>query len=89
MKIIRMLNRNNNQILTHVLDLTQSKIRATDLIRKTNTNHGRIKNILYKLTSTEMVVKFDNFYVITPKGRLYLENWKKFYDFSQSFGLEI
>ena len=83
------MNRNNNQLLTQVLEHTKSKISVSGLIRNTGTNHSRIKIILCRLLDTDLIVRFERDFVITNKGRVYLENWKKFYDFSQTFGLEL
>lgn len=84
-----MIYRNNQQIISQVLDHTQSKVTATKLIQKTNSNHKTIKTILEKLTSTNMVIKFENSFVITQKGRVYLDSWKKFSALSNAFGLEL
>jgi predicted transcriptional regulator len=81
--------RNSGQIVTEVLENTQSKINVSSLLRKTNTNYGSLKNLLEKLTKNDLVVKFDGDIVITDKGRQFLEQYKKFYKMANSFGLEL
>ena len=83
------MNRDKTHMLVLVLEHTQCSIPTTKLISKTNTNHKRLMNLLDNLTCSKMVVSFDNTHVITEKGRVYLESWKKFHDFAQSFGLDI
>jgi len=45
------------------------------------------------LTGAGLINKIEydgkNTFVITPKGRQYLESYEKFSDFSESFGLEL
>ena len=81
--------RSKQQVICEVLQCTESQISASSLTRKNNLNHSKLKNILGKLTSTNLVVKFENNYVITEKGRVYLEKWKDFSNLASSFGLEI
>ena len=46
-----------------------------------------------KIVSTGLVteIKSDgrNIYVITDKGQMFLEEYKKFWNFAQDFGLEL
>lgn len=81
--------RNNQVILGKVLECTESKIGISEIISKSNTNYGRIKPLLLKLVDSEMLIKIEKEYVITEKGRVYLETWRKFHSLSQSFGLEL
>ena len=81
--------RDNTKLLALVLDNTQSKIAITKLQAVTNTNHSRLKLLLTKLVSSELIVSFDNKHVITEKGRIMLESWKKSNYLAESFGLEI
>ena len=83
------MNRNNNQILNLVLDNTQNKITTSSLLQKTNINHSRLKKITEILIHKKLVIKFEKNYVITEKGRIYLEKWKNFVNLAESFGLEI
>jgi len=81
--------RDNTKLLALVLDNTQSEIAITKLQMITNTNHSRLKLLLTKLVSSELIVSFENKHVITEKGRVMLESWKKFNYLAESFGLEI
>ena len=83
------MNRNHNQIINQVLEIAQVHTSASDLILKTRSNHPRIKKITSLLIDKQLLVKFKKNYVITEKGRVVLENWKKFNNLAESFGLEI
>ena len=89
--------RSHQQIVSDVLTITQdanrSGIAITVLCQKANQSHSRLRNLLTKLTSSGLVNKIEydgrNVFVITPKGKLFLEEYKKFHEFASSFGLEI
>jgi predicted transcriptional regulator len=81
--------RNTQEIICNVLECTESSIKVGDLIRKTNTNHTKIKKFLGKLIDCNLIVSFENNYLITENGRKYLESYKKFSTLSESFGLEL
>ena len=89
--------RNSNQIIYDLLVKTdesgQEGIKTTALLSKSNLSHGRMQTFLSTLTGSGLInqIKFDgkNTFVITEKGRLYLEEYKKFSDIADSFGLEI
>jgi predicted transcriptional regulator len=53
----------------------------------------RLEKFVSNLTGAELVNKIEydgkNVFVITPKGRQYLEQYKKFSDVADSFGLDI
>ena len=83
------MNRSNTQMLSLVLQHTQSEIGTTKLLRATNTNHSRLKYLVGKLTTANLIVSFENKHVITEKGRIVLESWKKLNDLAETFGLEI
>jgi predicted transcriptional regulator len=72
-----------------VLECTESTIKVADLIRKSNTNHQKMKKFLGKLIDCKLVTSFENGYLITDDGRKYLESYKKFSKLSESFGLEL
>jgi len=71
----------------------QEGIKTTSLIAKANLPHSRLSKFLTNLTGSGLInkIEFDgkNTYVITPKGRQYLESYLKFADVAQSFGLEL
>ena len=86
--------RNSTQIICDLLVATkecgQEGIKTTALLSKSNLSHSRLKNFVSRLTSSGLMdVKFGKNYVITEKGIIFLEEYKKFYEFAGSFGLEI
>ena len=89
--------RSHQQIVSDVLTITQdanrSGIAITVLCQKANQSHSRLRNLLTKLTSSGLVNKIEydgrNVFVITPKGKQYLEQYQKFADVAESFGLEM
>ena len=89
--------RSSNQILCELLAATQNSgqygIQITSLCQKGNLAHGRLRIFLSKLTSSGLVnqIKFDgkNTFVITPKGKLFLEEYSRFHELANSFGLEM
>jgi len=89
--------RNSTQIVCDLLTVTQNSgqygIAVTPLCQKGNLSYNRLRNILSKLTGSGLVnqIEFDgrNTFVITEKGKLFLEEYKKFHEFASSFGLEI
>jgi len=89
--------RNTTQIVSDLLTITESTdrngIAVTALCQKSNLSHGRLQNFLSTLTGSGLIntIKYDgkNTFVITEKGKLFLEEYKKFHEFASSFGLEI
>ena len=89
--------RNSTQITCDLLTVTQDSgqngIAVTPLCQKGNLSHSRLRNILSKLTGSGLVNEIEvdgkNTFVITEKGRLFLEEYKKFHEFANSFGLEM
>ena len=89
--------RTTPQIFCDLLTVTQNSgqkgIAITPLCQKGNLSHSRLRNILVKLTGSGLIneIKFDgkNTFVITQKGRMFLEQYQKFHDFAGSFGLDM
>mgnify|MGYP000017128176 FL=1 len=89
--------RTTQQIFANVLTITNESDRhgvaITSLCHKSNLSHGRLKTFLHNLTSSGLLneIKQDgkNTFVITPKGQLFLEKYKKFLSIAESFGLEM
>ena len=86
--------RNSTQIICDLLVATREcgweGIKTTALLSRSNLSHSRLKNFVSRLTSSGLMdVKFGKNYVITEKGIIFLEEYKKFYEFAGSFGLEI
>jgi len=63
------------------------------LLSKANLPHSRLTKFVENLTGAGLInrIEYDgkNTFVITPKGRQYLESYEKFSDFSESFGLDL
>jgi len=89
--------RDSSQIVADLLTTTeqfgQEGIKITHLLRKANLSHSRLTKFVENLTWAGLINKIEydgkSTFVITPKGRQYLESYKKFLDFSESFGLEL
>lgn len=92
-----MANRSSMQIVSDLLAATQDGgmegIKTTTLMAKANLSHSRLTHFVENLTSSGLVnrIEYDgkNTYVITPKGRQYLESYQKFSAVAESFGLEM
>ena len=89
--------RNTIQIMSDVLenvDYAGSEgLQITNLIQKANISHSRLQKLIKNLTGSGLINKIEydtkSTFVITEKGRLFLEEYKKFSDFAGSFGLEL
>jgi len=88
------MNRSTQQIYADVLSIAKNTdrdgIAITTLCRRSNLSHGRLKGFIRNLTGAGLInVKFGKNYVITEKGKTFLENYIKFHEIAESFGLEI
>ena len=89
--------RNTYQITEDILDnLTktgQVGTPVTNLLRQSNLSYSRLTIFVNKLTQSGLInkveVKNKNIFIITEKGRLYLDEYKKFSSIAESFGLEL
>ena len=85
------------QIVADLLMVTeqsgQQGIKTTSLLTKANLSHSRLSKFLENLTGSGLInkIEFDNknTFVITEKGRQYLESYAKFAGIAESFGLEL
>ena len=85
------------QIVGDLLNATQLSgqegIKTTTLLSKANLPHSRLSKFLTNLTGAGLINKIEydgkNTFVITQKGRQYLETYEKFSNVAQSFGLEL
>ncbi len=92
-----MVYRTSMQIVADMLYATeqsgQEGIKTTSLLTKANLSHSRLEKFISNLTSAGLMNKIEydgkNVFVITVKGKQYLESYKKFSDLAGSFGLEI
>jgi len=71
----------------------QEGIKTTALISKANLSHSRLSKLLSSLIGSGLInkIEFDgrHTFVITQKGRQYLESYAKFANIAHSFGLEL
>ena len=89
--------RTSMQIVADLLTATeqsgQQGIKTTSLLTKANLSHSRLSKFIENLTGAGLInrIEFDgkNTFVITPKGRQYLESYQKFSTIAESFGLEL
>ena len=89
--------RSSMQIVSDLLVATeqsgQEGIKATHLLTKANLSHSRLTKFIENLTGAGLINKIEydgkNTFVITSKGRQYLESYKQFSDFTGSYGLEL
>lgn len=89
--------RTSMQIVADLLTVTeqsgQEGIKTTSLLTKANLSHSRLSKFLENLTGSGLVtrIEFDgkNTFVITEKGKQYLESYVKFSNIAESFGLEL
>ena len=89
--------RTSVQIVSDLLVATEQSglegIKTTHLLTKANLSHSRLTKFLENLTGAGLInkIEFDgkNTFVITGKGRQYLESYKQFSNLAGSFGLEL
>ena len=89
--------RSSMQIMSDLLVATkesgQEGIKTTHLLTKANLSHTRLSKFVENLTGAGLINKIEydgkNTFVITPKGRQYLESYEQFSNFAGSFGLEL
>ena len=80
-------------LLTATQHSGQEGIKTTSLLTKANLSHSRLSKFLSNLTGAGLInkIEFDgrNTFVITQRGRQYLETYEKFANVAESFGLEL
>lgn len=89
--------RSSIQIMADVLQQAKESgvegTKPTALLSRANLSHSRFKDLIDKLTSVGLMngITYDGkkTYVITEKGTLYLEEYRKFDEMAKSFGLEM
>jgi predicted transcriptional regulator len=89
--------RSSPQIIESILAPTQDAgregIAITKLMSKSNLSHGRVNEFIDKLIGGDLInkIEFDgkNTFIITEKGRLYLQEYQKFQNIAQTFGLDL
>ncbi len=89
--------RTSIQIVSDLLTVTEQSgatgINVTSLLTKANLSHSRLGKFLENLTGAGLInkIEFDGkqAYVITPKGKQYLESYNRFQTLADSFGLDL
>jgi len=89
--------RTSVQIVSDLLVATEQSglegIKTTHLLTKANLSHSRLTKFIKNLTGAGLINKIEydgkNTFVITAKGRQYLESYKQFSNLAGSFGLEL
>jgi len=80
-------------LLTATKESGQNGIKTTALISKANVSHSRLSKLVSNLIGSGLInkIEFDgkHTFVITQKGRQYLESYQKFSTVVGSFGLEL
>ncbi len=84
-------------VIADMLEVTQDYgiegIKPTVLLSKANLSHGRMIKFIETLTGAGLMNKIEydgrHTFVITPKGKQYLESYQKFHEIANSFGLEL
>ena len=84
-----MSNRNSTLILASILENAQESTTITKLVSDVNCPTLRLQRFLKKLTDAHLIIGINKKWVITEKGRIFLEEYKRFYEMSQAFGLEL
>lgn len=90
-------NRSRPKIVADLLEAAQDSgregIRTTSLIEKANISHPILAGLVKNLTGAGLInrIEYDgkHTYVITAKGRQYLESYRNFSSIAESFGLEL
>ncbi len=80
-------------LLTAAEQSGQEGIKTTSLLTKANLSHSRLSKFIVNLTGAGLInkIEFDgkHTFVLTPKGRQYLESYQQFSDIAESFCLEL
>ena len=89
--------RTSMQIVCDLLTVTEESgahgINVTALLTKANLSHSRLAKFIENLTGAGLMnkIEFDgkNTFIITPKGKQYLQTYMQFQNLADSFGLEL
>lgn len=90
-------NRTRPRIVADLLEAAQDSgregIKTTSLIEKANLSHSSLSEFVKNLTGAGLInrIEYDgrHTYVITARGRQYLESYRNFSSIAESFGLEL
>ena len=89
--------RNSVKIVGDVLRIASESgaggVNLTSLLRKANLSYGRLSSVAAKLMEAglmdEQVQEGQRIYVITSRGRDYLNKYQQFAEVADSFGLKL
>jgi len=89
--------RTSMQIVRDLLTVTEESgmngINVTSLLTKANLSHSRLSKFIENLTGAGLMNKIEydgkNTFVITTKGKQYLETYESFQNLADSFGLDL
>ena len=92
-----MSNRHSQQITADILcvigESDRGGIGITKICHKSNVSHSRLQKFLRPLISAGNIntIKYDgkSTFVLTEKGAVYLEKYKQFTEYAESFGLDM
>ena len=91
------MNRSRQQITEDILETVMQSgeigITITPLLRHSNLPFGRASGFIQKLTQSNLIneisVKGKKVFIITERGKMFLEEYRKWNIISQSFGLDL
>ncbi len=87
--------RTHVRIIADILDLTYNSEGSsiTNIVRKANISYNRLKSILNTLIEQGLLnienKEGSNRYIISERGKEFLQIYSRFYDMAESFGLKI
>ena len=92
-----MVYRTSVKIMADMLEAASDSgrdgIPTTRLLSKANISHVRLTQFVKNMTGAGLITKIEydgrNTFVITERGRQYLESYRKFSDMAESFGLDL
>jgi predicted transcriptional regulator len=80
-------------LLTVTEESGMNGINVTSLLTKANLSHSRLSKFVDNLTGAGLINKIEydgkNTFIITTKGKQYLETYEKFKSLADSFGLDL
>ena len=67
-------NRGKLDIVREILSIVSAKVRKTKIMYQANLSFTQVENYLQSLLENNLIESFDNtFYLITPKGKEFLQ----------------
>jgi len=81
------------EILSSITEAGQEGVIITKIMRKSNLPYSRMNIFIKKLIGGELINKIETkgkvTFIITDKGRIYLDEYRKFSNIAESFGLDM